>query len=131
MGIYRKLFQIVQDQRKALKTAEQVSPLLCIRNMIESGVGKTVEELIPAVVDCTNNGDLCILTCILNSVSNHHVQLLQNSLPTSVFEERVRVVGARGRDKLSKGMMLDALTWKLMKPAVEQYEEKWSFCVKQ
>ena len=88
------------------------------------GVGKTVEKLIPAVVDCTNSGDLCILTCTLNSVSNHHVRLLQNSLPTSVFEERVRVVGARGRDKLSKSMMLDALTWKLMRPAVEQYERR-------
>ena len=27
-------FQIVQDQRKALRTAEQVSPLLCTRNML-------------------------------------------------------------------------------------------------
>ena len=69
-------------------------------------------------------GELCILTGTLNSVSNHHVRLLQNSLPTSVFEERVRVVGARGRDALSKSMMLDALTWKLMKPAVEQYEKR-------
>ena len=35
MGIYLKLLQIVQDQRKALRTAEKVSPLLCIRNMLE------------------------------------------------------------------------------------------------
>ena len=88
------------------------------------GVGISVKKLIPAVVDCINSGELCILTCALNSVSNHHVRLLQNRLPTSVFEERVRVVGARGRDALSKSMMLEALTWKLMKPAVEQYERR-------
>ena len=88
------------------------------------GVGKTDEKLIPAVVDCTNSGDLCILTCTLNSVSNHHVHLLKDRLPTSHFEERVRVEGARGRDALSKSMMLEALTWKLMKPAVEQYEKR-------
>ena len=92
--------------------------------MIESGVGKTIEELIPAVVDCINSGELCILTGTLNSVSNHHVRLLKERLPTSHFEERVRVEGARGRDALSKSMMLDALTWKLMRPAVEQYERR-------
>ena len=86
--------------------------------------GKTVEKLIPAVVDCINSGELCILTGTLNSVSNHHVHLLKDRLPTSHFEERVRVEGARGRDALSKSMMLEALTWKLMKPAVEQYERR-------
>ena len=149
MGIYLKLLQIVQDQRKALRTAEKVSPLLCIRNMLEfiikpdvfatrplpqkggyyvclasPGLGKTVEKLIPAIVDCINFGELCILTGTLNSVSNHHVQLLKDRLPTSHFEERVRVEGARGSDVLSKSMMLEALTWKLMKPAVEQYEKR-------
>ena len=86
MGIYRKLFQIVQDQRKALKTAEQVSSLLFIRNMIESRVVKTVEEFIPAVVNCVNLGDLCILTGTLNSVTNHHVRLLKEMLPKNILK---------------------------------------------
>ena len=88
------------------------------------GVGKTVEKLIPAVEECINSGDLCILTSTLNAVSNHHVKLLQQRLPSRQFEERVRVEGARGRDALSKSMMLESLTWKLMKPAVEQYEKR-------
>ena len=94
---------------------------MCLASL---GLGKTVEKFIPAIVDCINFGELCILTGTLNSVSNHHVHLLKDRLPTSHFEERVRVEGARGSDVLSKSMMLEALTWKLMKPAVEQYEQR-------
>ena len=92
--------------------------------LIGPPVESAFEKLIPAIVDCINTGELCILTGTLNSVSNHHVRLLKDRLPTSHFEERVRVEGARGRDRLSKSMMLEALTWKLMKPAVEQYEKR-------
>ena len=92
--------------------------------MIESRVVKTVEEFIPAVVNCVNLGELCILTGTLNSVTNHHVRLLKEMLPNKYFEERVRVEGARGLDALSKSMRLKSLTWKLMEPAVKQYESR-------
>ena len=47
MGIYLKLLQIVQDQRKALRTAEKVSPLLCIRNMLEFIIKPDVFAITP------------------------------------------------------------------------------------
>ena len=82
------------------------------------GVGKTTERLVGAVVRSSQAGHGCLMLSTLRQNRNQLVEHLHRSMGTALFDERVRVVGARDLSDLASTRTLEALVAKELSPYV-------------